>query len=47
MEFTADMARKKAFAHGVKGWQLLGAVERREVSEQLTVQLNQKGDYLS
>jgi len=46
MEFTADVARKKASAHGVKGWQLLGAIERCGVGEQLIVQVNQKGDCL-
>ena len=46
MEFTIDVARKKASAHGVKGWRLLGIIERCGVGEQLTVQLNQKGDFL-
>jgi len=33
MEFIANMARKKASAHGMKGWQLLGAIERCGGSE--------------
>jgi hypothetical protein len=33
MEFTAYVARKKAFAHGVKGQQLLDAIERCGVGE--------------
>jgi hypothetical protein len=33
MEFIADVARKKASAHGVKDWQLLGAIERCGGSE--------------
>jgi hypothetical protein len=44
MEFTTDVAKKKASAYDVKGWQLLGSIEICGGSEQLTVQLNQKGD---
>jgi len=46
MEFIADVAGKKASAHGVKGWQLLGAIEICGGSEQLAVQLNQNEDCL-
>ena len=46
MEFTTDVTGKKASTHGLKGWQLLGAIEKYGGSEQLTVCLNQKGDYL-
>jgi len=44
MEFTTDVAEKKVSAYDVKGWQLLGVIEICGGSEQLTVQLNQKGD---